>query len=81
LDRPLEVAVANNDPAFPGPYGSFNLALYREALALVTRPLALPNGRVGVMSDVASHNDTAIRYDDRVQLWRRNPRGCRGARR
>jgi hypothetical protein len=44
-------------PAYPGPYGSFNWAFHREAIALVTRPLALPNERMGVMADVAVHND------------------------
>jgi hypothetical protein len=57
LDRPLVYALANNDAAYPGPYGSFNWAFHREAIALVTRPLALPNERMGVMADVAVHND------------------------
>jgi coat protein Gp5 len=61
LDRPLEVALTNNQAAFPGPYGSFNWAMHREALALVTRPLALPNERMGVMADVATHNDVSMR--------------------
>lgn len=61
LDRPLEVAIVNDQAAFPGPYGSFNWALHREALALVTRPLALPNERMGVMADIATHNDISMR--------------------
>jgi hypothetical protein len=61
LDRPLEVALSNNQAAFPGPYGSFNWAMHREALALVTRPLALPNERMGVMADIATHNDVSMR--------------------
>jgi len=61
LDRPLEVALANNDLAFPGPYGSFNWALHREAIALVSRPLAMPNNRMGVMSQVGVHNDISMR--------------------
>lgn len=61
LDRPLDFALSNNDAAFPGPYGSFNWAFHREALALVTRPLALPSERAGVMADVAVHNDIAMR--------------------
>jgi hypothetical protein len=52
LDRPLEVAVANNDPAFPGPYGTLNLAFHRDAIALVTRPLALPHPTAGVASAI-----------------------------
>ena len=61
LDRPLEVAVANNDAAFPGPYGALNLAFHRDALALVTRPLALPDTRMGVMAAVVPHNGIGMR--------------------
>lgn len=61
LDRPLDNALANSDLAFPGPYGSFNWAMHREAVALVTRPLALPNERMGVMADIATHNDISMR--------------------
>lgn len=55
------MAVADNAAAFPGPAGSMNLLLHREALALVTHPLALPNARTGVMADVATHNDISMR--------------------
>jgi len=61
LDRPLETALADNDLAFPGPAGAMNLAFHRDALALVTRPLALPNQSMGVMAAVASYNDIAMR--------------------
>jgi len=61
LDRPLEVAVADNDPAFPGPYGALNLAFHQDALALVTRPLALPDTRMGVMAAVVPHNGIGMR--------------------
>ncbi len=61
LDRPLDVAIVNDQAAFPGPYGSFNWAMHRESLALVTRPLALPNERMGVMADVATHNSVSMR--------------------
>ena len=50
--------MADDAAAFPGPTGSFNWAFHREAVALVTRPLALPNERMGVMADVAVHNVT-----------------------
>ncbi|MCK9570348.1 hypothetical protein M0R72_15485 [Candidatus Pacearchaeota archaeon] len=60
LDRPLEKAIVDNENAFPGPYGSFNLAFHRDALALVTRPLALPRAG-GVQSAVANYNDVAMR--------------------
>ncbi len=61
LDRPLELAVANNEPLYPGPAGSFNFVFHREALALVSRPLALPAADVGVRSQVAVHNDVSMR--------------------
>ena len=61
LDRPLEVAVTAADPAFPGPTGSMNLAFHRDSLALVTRPLALPDSRMGVMAAVVPHNGIGMR--------------------
>lgn len=61
LDRPLELALSDGDAAFPGPAGSFNWAFHREAVALVTRPLALPNQQLGVRSNVGVYNDLAMR--------------------
>lgn len=61
LDRPLTIAVANNDLAFPGPHGSQNFAFHKDALALVSRPLALPNQQLGVRAAVGSYNDLAMR--------------------
>ena len=61
LDRPLEYLVADNDLAFPGPAGTFNWCFHRDAVALVTRPLALPNQAMGVMADVATHNNVSMR--------------------
>jgi hypothetical protein len=61
LDRPLEVALANNDLCFPGPAGALNMAFHRNAIALVTRPLAIPNNAMGVLSHVGVYNDIAMR--------------------
>lgn len=61
LDRPLEVTLANNDLGFPGPGGGYNLAFHREALALVSRPLALPAADMGVRAQVGVHNDISMR--------------------
>ena len=61
LDRPLEVTVTADDPVFPGPTGSMNLAFHRDALALVTRPLALPDTRMGVMAAVVPLNGIGMR--------------------
>lgn len=61
LDRPLEVALANNDLAFPGPSGSMNLAFHRNAITFVNRPLALPDNSIGARFAVTSHNDVSMR--------------------
>ena len=61
LDRPLEVLLTTGDAAFPGPAGTMNLALHRNAIALVTRPLAVPNNQTGVLSHVGAYNDIAMR--------------------
>jgi hypothetical protein len=64
LDRPLDVAGANlvdNQDMFPGPAGALNLLFHRDALAFVSRPLALPNSAFGVRSAVASYNNIAMR--------------------
>jgi hypothetical protein len=61
VDRPLEVALADNDLAFPGPVGSMNLAFHRDALALVSRPLRLPSERTGVMAANAVYNGVSMR--------------------
>jgi len=53
--------VVNTDAAYPGPYGALNLAFHRDALALITRPLALPDSRMGVMAAVVPHNGIGMR--------------------
>jgi len=61
LDRPLDLLLTNDDKAYPGPAGSINMAFHRDALALVTRPLAVPNNAMGVLSDIGVYNDIAMR--------------------
>ena len=61
LDRPISAALADNDLAFPGPKGSVNLAFHRDAIALVSRPLALPDTSLGVRTAVGAYNDVAMR--------------------
>ena len=61
LDRPLDIAVADGAKAFPGPYGSLNWAFHRDAVALVSRPLAMPNNQMGVLTKVGVHNDISMR--------------------
>lgn len=61
LDRPLEIALSNDDAAFPGPNGALNWAFHRDAIALVSRPLALPSERMGVMAANATYNNVSMR--------------------
>ena len=76
LDRPLDIALADDDLAFPGPAGSMNWAMHRNCLALVTRPLAAPQEGTGAMAAVLSHNDVGMRvvmqYDSSLQGTRVN---------
>ena len=61
VDRPLDNAVNAADKCYPGPAGALNLAFHRNAIALVTRPLAIPNNAMGVLSHVGVYNDIAMR--------------------
>jgi hypothetical protein len=61
LDRPLDANISTNDLMFPGPAGALNMAFHRNAIALVTRPLAIPNNAMGVLSHVGVYNDIAMR--------------------
>jgi len=61
LDRPLDSAVADNAAAFPGPAGALNPAFTRNCVAMVSRPLALPQAGEGARSFVANFNDISVR--------------------
>ena len=61
LDRPLVNALSNADLAFPGPAGDFNWCFTPNAVALVSRPLAIPAPDLGVKAAVANYDDVAIR--------------------
>lgn len=78
LDRPLDLAIANDDPVNIGPAGNvvgtvgdYNFAFHRNALALVVRPLALPRPGAGALAGVVNFNDlsmrTVITYDGTKQ--------------
>lgn len=73
LDRPLEEAagLANSAAVNFGPGGEYNFAFIRNAIALVSRPLAPPKSGVGALSAVANYNGLAMRavitYDGRKQ--------------
>lgn len=61
LDRPLEAAVANDAVIFHGPVGEFNLGFCRNAIALVTRPLAAPKAGTGALASVVNYNGLSVR--------------------
>jgi len=61
LDRPLDTTItADSTVVCPGPYGSFNLGLHKNALALVTRPLEQVSG-AGMMTAVADAYGLGVR--------------------
>lgn len=71
LDRPLEVAVSDNDTVNIGPAGNYNFAFHQNAIALVTRPLAAPPDGVGAASAVVNYGGMGLRvtmtYDGKAQ--------------
>ena len=71
LDRPLDSAIANNELVYPGPVGSRNLAFHRDAIALVSRPLASVDSSMGARSAVANFDGLSMRvtmqYDSKSQ--------------
>jgi len=71
LDRPLESTLIENHVINLGPSGDMNLGFHSKAIALVTRPLALPMEGVGVRSAVINDNGYGIRvtisYDSKKE--------------
>jgi hypothetical protein len=71
LNRSLDSAVANTDILGLGPTGEYNFGFHKNAIALVTRPLAQPRAGAGALSHVASYNGLSIRvtiaYDSTYQ--------------
>lgn len=61
LDRPLEATIADDATINLLPPGSYNFAFHRNALALVTRPLALPMPGTGARAGVGNYNDLSMR--------------------
>jgi len=74
LDRPLSAALTDGDAVYYGPAGGWNLAFHKDAVALVSRPLATVPGDTGARSFVASFDGLAMRvtmqYDSTVQGMR-----------
>lgn len=71
LDRPLSLALSDNDIMFFGPTGEMNFAFQKNCLALVVRPLVVVPAGIGAMSAVASFGDISMRvtvsYEGREQ--------------
>lgn len=71
LDRPLEATYADNTAVNLLPPGSYNLAFHRNAIALVSRPLALPMSGTGARAGVANFGGLSMRvvftYDGNKQ--------------
>jgi hypothetical protein len=61
LDRPLEFSIADNAKVNIGPPGAYNIAFHRNAIALVTRPLALPRDGTGALATVVDFQGLSIR--------------------
>jgi len=61
LDRGLDAAISDNDVVNYGPVGSMNPAFHRNAIALVNRPLEVPNGAAGANIATASSRNISVR--------------------
>lgn len=59
LDRPLEVAIADDDKVNIGPAGAFNMAFTKNAIAFVNRPL--PQVKGGPLSSVTNYRGLSLR--------------------
>ena len=69
LDRPLDVALVDNSQIMPLPVGNYNFAFTKNAMALVTRPLALPptNERAAVVNYRGLSIRVVMTYDGAAQ--------------
>lgn len=71
LDRSLDAALVDDAAINLGPAGNYNFAFHRDAIALVTRPLALPDGGMGARAATVNYNGLSIRvvmtYDGKAQ--------------
>ena len=61
LDRPLEAAVSSGGSLNYGPAGNYNFAFHKNAVTLVSRPLAAPRSGAGALSSTQSWGGFAIR--------------------
>lgn len=74
LDRPLENTLADNDIVDYGPDGDYNFGLQSNALALVNRPLALPEAGSGARASLGVFQNMSLRvvitYDGLAEAHR-----------
>jgi len=61
LDRALDSAVTNDTIVGLGPTGDYGFAFHRNALALVSRPLAIAPQGMGATQAVANYNGLSVR--------------------
>lgn len=61
LDRPLDAAVTNASKVGTFPDGIYNFAFDRNAIALVSRPLATPMEGTGALSSTATNESIGVR--------------------
>lgn len=70
-NRPTEAALANDAVLGLGPKGDYNFGFHKNAIGLISRPLATPPEGVGAKSAVASINGIGVRvvmtYDGSAQ--------------
>lgn len=70
LDRPLDATVASGANFFPGPGGSMNVVLHKDAIAFVSRPMRVPAGAIGAQGAVVNYDGIGLRvvmqYDSSV---------------
>ncbi len=61
LDRPLAAAITDEDLMGIGPAGNYNFAFHKNALALVSRPLAIPAVGTGALSAAVNIDGIGVR--------------------
>jgi len=61
LDRPLDAAIVDNAIVSLYPTGNYGWAFHRNAVAMVSRPLAQPKTGAGALSAVVSYDNIGIR--------------------
>lgn len=61
LNRSLDVGVAHTNVVGIGPKGEYCFGFHKNAIALVTRPLAAPKAGTGALSYVANYKGLSVR--------------------